>query len=210
MLQIVHAEKPIDEKQELPVTNDSLLEHKVIKNALQFIGKRKEFKEIVMIWPNLEPACLKLATYTSDVLLSADGQPVINKCLLDAITAYENSAGQDDPERIRAFMSGIIAHAPSFLNHRIYCKSSMRLLPRAWEAFAEPLMFWLRKSRCETVLLKPHNELNRQLDSMCFAKNMLFARVFNMRDAAMAGDVSSLFACANNDACQCLAGDAQR
>lgn len=210
MLQIVHSEKKIiNEMQELLVSNDSLLEHKVIKNALQSIGKRKEFKEIVMMWPNLEPACLKLATYTSDILLCQDGQPVINMSLLDAITAYENSAGQDDPERILAFMSGIIAHAQSFLNCRIYCKASMRLRSRAWEAFAEPLMFWLRKNRCEAVLIESFNESNRQLDSMCFAKNMLFARVFNMRDAAMAGDVTSLFACAKNDACQCLVGDTQ-
>jgi hypothetical protein len=148
----------------------------ILKNAAGQNRLQHRLKLIFDSWPNLRNATYKFMDYVHVDLRSNDGSPLLSKCILSAVTAYE----QCPPEKVGSttqmfcYLNGLLKHAHEIVNFHVANDAKP---PQSWEPFSQSILDFIASNKNAMI----HDEKYAQVDPNSI-RLMLLARIITIKD----------------------------
>ena len=164
----------------------------VLSAALGALARRRYARALFFSWPNLQAACLRLAGFLTNHY-PGERRTLLEECLATAIQRYESMADDSQFELApaRAFLIGLIEHAPRVLDYRVYgiCKGNKTV---CWDLFSRPVSTWARNARVKRLVFEP-TSFGSELKNTRFVHFVLASHVLEMRDlVVMRGEIEAM------------------
>lgn len=162
---------------------------KILDQVLKSLRKKSAFDQIVTEYPSLKDAAVKMANYFS-LLAPAMGElPLISKCLLNGINAFNLAHKQsymlNDPAiKMSAFITGVSNSFHEILFNNIYGRYENSWVQ--WKPLTEPILEWVLRYQFQQVLIVPSSS-RINIGTYEAASNKLLYEVFNFSDLSYCG-----------------------
>jgi hypothetical protein len=162
-----------------------------LSSALGAIAGRRSAKTLFFSWPNLQGACLRLSGFLTNHY-PGERRTLLEESLATAMQRYETAADDRRCELApaRAFLLGLIEHAPRLLDYRVYgiCRGNRTV---CWDSFSRPVSIWARDARVKRLVFEP-TTLGLELKNTRFVHYLLASQVVQLRDLlAIKGEIES-------------------
>lgn len=148
----------------------------ILKNAAGVHRLQHRLKLIFDSWPNLRKATFKFMDYVHADLKLSDGSLLLSKCLLSAVTAYEECR----PEKVGGttqmfcYLNGLLKHAHEIVNFHV---ANADKPPQSWEPFNQSILDFIAANKKAVI----YDEKYAQVDPNSI-RLMLLARIITIKD----------------------------
>lgn len=157
---------------------------KILDHVLKSLRKKAAFDQIVTEYPSLNDAAIKMANYFSLLAPALGELPLVSKCLLNGINAFNLAHKQsymiNDPSiKMSAFIMGVSNSFHEILFNNIYGRYENSWVQ--WKPLTEPILEWVLRYQFQQVLIVPSSS-RINAETYEAASNKLLYEVFNFSD----------------------------